>query len=266
MSWFLLLVGVVLLAEHLLGSLFTKTPKGVAQKIVADTKAVYSQQHEFAEVAASSFPDLDQSYYERMKEEFESFGFRYLVDTEDRTANRQYPRMRTFLRCFLGDGGAISGAAYHLKVRGGHLRFLQLIGVLPRQPYYIDLETELSDGTFVVTSNTFGGDLSSPVPGIGSNRYPQDVSLGVMLKSHRSQLASQAAAGSAPRVMRSVTDLWAMQHRLQLLKNAHKAGLGYVDHEQIAGALARAGATGQEEALARELRQLREENLRSAAG
>jgi hypothetical protein len=57
-----------------------------------------------------------------------------------------------------------------------------------------------------------------------------------------------------------------MQHRLQLLKNAHKASLGYVDHEQIAGALARSRVIGQEEALAHELRQLREENLRSAAG
>jgi hypothetical protein len=265
MIWFLLLVGVIFLAEYLLGSLFTKTPKRAAQEIVADTKALYSQQHEFAEVAASSFPDVDQSYYERMKGEFESLGFRYLVDMEDRTANRQYPRMRTFLRCFLGDGGAISGAVYHLKLRG-HFRFLQLVGILPRQPYFIDLETELSDGTFVATSNTLGGDLSSPVPGISYKRCPQHVSLGVMLESHRSQLASQAAAGSAPRVMRSVPDLWAMQHRLQLLKNAHKAGLGYVDHEQIAGALARAGASGQEEALARELRQLREENLRSAAG
>ena len=237
MFWWLIISIVLFFGPKIWDSYFT--PRKAAQEIVADTMAVYSVRHDFAEVsaAAAEFKDLDHGFYARAKAEFEQAGFRYLVDMEDRTLTRQYPKMRTFVRLFLGDGGTISGAAFHGKVRGFWMRLLKFAGMLPARPLYFDLETEFADGTFLVTTNSFGAGFSS-FAGIEQQAFSQTTSLDAMTQAHRAAVEQRCSEGTMPLRMYSVGEVWAMQHRLQDLKNAAKEALGYVDHEQIARVMA----------------------------
>ena len=271
MLWFALICVVVFFAPKIWEWYFT--PQYAAEEIVADTKALYSQRHDFVEVSASSrrFRDLDHRFYARAKSQFEALGFGYLVDMEDQTVSRQYPKMRTFVRLFLGEDGAVCGAAFHMKVRGW-MRLLKLFGLLPKQAFYFDLETEFSDGTFLVTTNSFGADLSSEVAGIERQPFTQTAELDQMVNAHVRALETRCGEGVLPVRIHSVGEAWEMQHRLQDLKNAAKAGLGYVDHEQIARVMARTPGSespveaARDEEFAAALVRLRQDNLSGRTG
>ena len=267
MFWFGLACVLLFLASKIWESYFT--PEKAAREIVADTKAIYTARHKFAEVSASApcFRDLDHGFYARAQAEFDAEGFRYLGDIEDRTVSRQFPKMRTFVRLFLGDGGSISGNAYHGKVRGFWMRLLKLVGLLPAKPFYIDLETEFSDRSFVATSNTLGADLSAEVPGILRQTFAQSTPLAEMVQAHRLVIDRRSAEGIMPLRIYSVGEAWEMQHRLQEVKNAAKAELGYVDHQQIGRVMAQTpgddsfAQAAKDEAFAAELVRLRQQNF-----
>jgi hypothetical protein len=252
--WFVLLVVVPLVLQHVF------TPKRAARKIVADTKAIYSAPHEIVEIRAASFRDLNHRFYDNTRAELEAFGFRYLADIEDLTLSRQFPSMRTFIRALIGDEGTISAGVYQLKFRGFY-RLLQLVGLLARKPFFVDLETEFSDGTFVATSNTAGTDLSSPVEEIHRYRLAQAAPVAQLLAVHREQVATRLQKGLIPTRLRSLAEARAMQERIQLAKNRHKQSIGFVDAEMTAKIAATTGDAEKNQEVARELKLLRDENL-----
>jgi hypothetical protein len=236
------------------------TPKRAARKIVETSKAIYSRPHEFAEVRAADFRDLDLAFYNRAQAELEAFGFRHVADIEDLTATRQFPGMRTFIRALAGDSGSTSAGIYQLKFRGFY-RLLQLVGVLPKKPFFIDLETEFSDGTFLATSNTRGTDLSSDVPGIQRQIFPAETPIAQLVAAHREQSGPQCQEGRIATKVGCLAEIRALQNRLQEAKNRHKKNLGYVDAEQTARIAAKFGNAEDNHALALELRALRAQNL-----
>lgn len=252
--WFVLLVVVPFILQRIF------TPKRTAQKIVADTKALYSAPHEIVEVRAASFRDLDHRFYDTKRAELEAFGFQYVADIEDLTLSRKYPSMRTFIRALTGDQGTISAGIYQLKFRGFY-RLLQLVGLLARKPFFVDLETEFSDGTFVATSNTTGTDLSSPVPEIHRYRLEQAVPIAQLLVVHREQVEVRRQKGLIPTRLRSLAEVRAMQDRIQHAKNRHKQSIGFVDAEMTAKIAATVGDEEKNYELARELKVLRDKNL-----
>jgi hypothetical protein len=256
--WFVLLVVVPFVLERFIA------PKRVARKIVADSKALYSAPHEIVEVSAATFRDLDHRFYDNTRAELESLGFQYFADIEDLTLSRQYPSMRTFIRVLTGDEGTISAGIYQLKFRRFY-RLLQLVGMLARKPFFVDLETEFSDGTFVATSNTTGTDLSSPVPEIHRYRLPQAVPVAQLLVVHRAQIEVRRQNGLIPTQLRSLAEVRAMQDRIQHAKNRHKQSIGFVDAEMTAKIAATVGDKEKNYELARELKVLRDKNLAASA-
>ena len=234
--------------------------KGLARKIVKDSKALYSNRHEFAEVRAADFRDHNHKFYNRAQAELEAFGFRYLADIEDLTLTRQYPAMRTFIRSMTGDQGSTCAGIYQLKFRGFY-RLLQLLGVLAKKPFYVDLESEFSDGIFLATSNTGGTDLSGDVPGILRQKAPAETSIPQLLAAHREQVSRLCQEGRTTIKVNSVTEVRALQHRLQDAKNRHKQSIGHVDAEQVARIAAKHGDPEANHQLALELKTLRAQNL-----
>ena len=89
-----------------------------AGSLLTKQRAIYSGKMEFAKVAPRDFPWLDQSFYDEVSKKMANAGFRRVGDFEYLTLSRQWPSMRTFLRRFVGDAGAIMAAGYHIKVRG----------------------------------------------------------------------------------------------------------------------------------------------------
>lgn len=236
------------------------TPKRAARRIVANSKALYAAPHEFAEIRAADFRDLDHQFYNRAQSELEACGFRHLADIENLTGSRQMPAMRTFIRALSGDHRSTSAGIYQIKFRGFY-RLLQLAGVLAQKPFFIDLESEFSDGTFLATSNTSGHDLSSAVPVVQRQSLPQGTPIAQLVAAHREQFARQCQEGRTATKFGSLAELLAMQHRLQEAKNRHKRSLGYVDGEQTARIAARHLNAEDNHELALELKALRAQNL-----
>jgi hypothetical protein len=209
-------------------------PKDAADDIVRMQKALYAEQHEYRAVRPSEFRDVDIAFYDQTQKTFEREQFRFLGDIEDVTATREFPKMRTFLRLMAGDSGTIQLACYHLKMRG-FLRLLQLVGALPSNIKTLDLETEMSDGSFIVTANTQGVDTTGAVPRVARYLHPRETAPLELLALHREQVqqASIREGGLAPVRVNTLDDLIASQHRLQAIKNAHKASMGYMDAKEL---------------------------------
>lgn len=260
MSWFWFCIFVFAASE-----IYRRiAAKRAAREIVADSKAIYAGRHEFAEIRAADFRDLDHQFYNRAQAELEAFGFRYMADIEDLTLSRQMPRLRTFVRVLVGENRSTTAAIYHLKFRGFY-RLLQLVGALPQKPFFVDLESEFSDGTFLSISNTRGNDLSSDVPGILRQAFAAETPIGQLLAAHREAFQRQIHAGQTATQVGTLAEVHALQHRLQEAKNRHKKSIGYVDAEQVARAAARFDNAEGDQQLARELGVLRDQNLAATA-
>ena len=209
-------------------------PKDAADDIVRMQKALYAQQHDYRAVRPSDFPDVDVSFYDATRKTFEREQFRFLGDIEDVTATREFPKMRTFLRLMVGDSGTIQLACYHLKMRG-FLRLLQIVGALPKNVKTVDLETEMSDGSFIVTANAEGVDTTGAVPRVDRHLHPRETPPLELLALHREQIrqACIREPGLMPVRVSTLEELIASQHRLQAIKNAHKASTGYMDAKEL---------------------------------
>ena len=210
-------------------------PKDAADDIIRMQKALYSEPHEFRIVQPSEFRDVDHDFYDRIQKYFQQEQqFRHVADIEDVTATKEFPKMRTFLRVMLGDSGATQLACYHLKMRG-YFRLLQIIGVLPKNVKTIDLETEMSDGSFIVTANAEGVDTTGAVPRVARFLHPRDTPPADLLKMHREQVQQACIREPSLQPVRvnTLEDVIASQHRLQAIKNAHKASMGYMDAKEL---------------------------------
>ena len=214
-------------------------PAEAADDIVRMQKALYAEPHEFRTVSPSEIRGLDVGFYDRTQAFFQSQQFTLLGDIEDITATREFPKMRTFIRVMSGDGGVTQLAVYHLKMRGLY-RLLQTFKVMPKNLKMIDLETEMSDGSFIVTANSQGSDTTGAVPRVARFQHPLETPAFDLLTLHRDQVeqAMRRDPTLQPVHVNTLEELIASQHRLQAIKNEHKASIGYMDAKefrQIAG-------------------------------
>jgi hypothetical protein len=209
-------------------------PADAAADILKTQKALYSGLHEFRAANPREFKGADLDFYAKSQKVLERNGFRFLGDVEDVTATAEFPQMRSFLRVFSGDGGAVMAAVYHVNMKGMY-RMLQRVGVLPKHLKMVDLETELSDGTFIVTCNSKGADTTGAVPRIARFQYSIESTPEELLKLHREQLQQAMIREPllTPVPARTLEEVLAAQNRLQEIKNAHKKGIGYMDAKEL---------------------------------
>jgi hypothetical protein len=111
---------------------------------------------------------------------------------------------------------------------------------MPKNLKMIDLETELSDGSFIVTANSRGSDTTGAVPRVARFQHPLETPAFDLLTLHRDQVeqAMRRDPTLQPVRVNTLDELIASQHRLQAIKNEHKASMGYMDAKefrQIAG-------------------------------
>ena len=209
-------------------------PARAAEDILNQQKALYSGLHEFRAADPRDFPGADLGFYERTQKTLERNGFRFLGDVEDVTATREFPQMRSFLRVMSGDEGALMAAIYHVRLRG-LFRLMQFFGALPKQLKMVDLETELSDGTFIVTCNSRGADTTGAVPKIARFQYSIETTPEELLGLHREQIqqAQIREPGLVPVPARTLNEVLGAQNRVQEIKNAHKQKIGYMDQREL---------------------------------
>jgi mRNA-degrading endonuclease toxin of MazEF toxin-antitoxin module len=161
--------------------------------------------YEYRWVDAADFPNLDREFYDETQAALESLGFRWLGDRENLTLTKAFPKLRTFVRAMVSADGTISSYHYHIQA------------ITPkgtRNIQTIELGSELSDGTFLTTSNSLQSAPGTTYPGIDSKRHAAATSPDELLCDHRERLLTARSGLTVTRTASREDDLqfqWRMQ-------------------------------------------------------
>jgi hypothetical protein len=231
-----------------------------ATKLVDLQEAIFDRPHEYRKVDPTDFDRLDRGYYDDNRAWLEAQGFVHLADVENLTLSRAMPNLRTFLRVMAGDGGAVTAAVYQVRLdppaevksvgadddeeEAGEEpvedALVKAAGELPDDeppaPKRIDaleFETELEDGTFLVTNGLKDSDRTADAAGIDKLRLPAGTPREKVLAEHRRRVAQARAGGAVARVLNTFDEVMASQVRLQDLKVAHQRRVGYFNESEL---------------------------------
>jgi hypothetical protein len=206
---------------------FQKRRKQAAYKMLAQAGVIYGPDpHEYRDAIIDEFPQLDRDFYDGMRGWFECRGFRYLGDCENLTLSRVFPTMRTLIRRMVGADGTICVALHDLRT---------IRKEIVRHRKTIDLETELSDGTFVVTNNSGLSGMFSAVPSIADLLLPLDTEPELLLRTHTDRIAEilNVRPGIAETRVGMMEEAFRFQHRLHALKATLRRAFGYPTREDF---------------------------------
>jgi hypothetical protein len=229
---FFLMMGLWLVVAVALGM---RRPRGFGGAALrARLDAVYGEPHELARVTPAAFPEADLDFYDRVRQELEGKGYRWLADVEDLTMSRIYPQNRTFLRLFIDAGGMIRASAYHLHPRGVVVSLLQLVQLFPRHLRVVELVSEVQ-GTFVVTSNTHGVDRLEPPPEARVERLPLQTPILDIVKQHETRIREllRAHPERAPTSFETYEELLASMARAHVAMARHRQKVGGLSRDEL---------------------------------
>jgi hypothetical protein len=222
---------ILLILQLYLKRTFGKLAKELSQageKIVADTKAMYGQIHEYRPAEESDFDGVDREFYERTMQQLSDREFRHVGDIVDTTLfslGHASPPIRVFVA---PDGQTVVGA-YHVNLPNPpeHLQGVKM--------YTYDVSSEFSDGSFLVTSNTQGLDVMTPPPQLRKQQRPLETPLEELLTLHADEKSRLCAAeGNATcTVVSTMEEVLAGERRQQVIKNNFRANIGYTDPEEV---------------------------------
>lgn len=196
-----------------------------AQRILSHLAAVYQPTHEYVPADPKAFRHLDVRWYDRTAEVLEARGFRRFADLEDKTiTNAPNTVLRpTFLRAMVSRDGTVTGALYDPRLRG--LVFRVLLWLLRKLPGKVtDFETELSDGTFIATSNAMAASTIGLPPSIHAAWLPMQTQPLTVYATHTARVQAYLSAhpGVSPVIIESTEAMLQSQDRQNALKAAFR--------------------------------------------
>jgi hypothetical protein len=139
----------------------------------------------------------------------------------------------------IGPGGEISVSLHSLRTKRNGF---------PPHLKTIELETELSDGTFVVTSNTLEAAPLPPVPLVDSLKFPRDTDSELLLQAHSDRIAKRLGApiGISATTVSTVEEAYKFQQRLHAIVATNWRERGYLTREDFAKIKGRSLSVDQE--------------------
>lgn len=207
-----------------------------AHDILATLEATYQPTHDYVAADPKAFRHLDLAWYDRTARLLASRGYRTLADVEDRTiTNTPGGVLRPVLiRTMLSRDGTVMAALYHPRLKSLLVRLL--LWVLGKTPGRVtDMESECTDGSFVVTSNAATA-AAMDLPALISAEYlPAKTSAFDVEHRHITRLAAHLAArpGVSARVVESHEALVASQNRMNALKAAYRNEIGGITRDEL---------------------------------
>lgn len=234
-QWIFAIASLLVVVGLFLALVVLSSRKRKAARDILDMqKSVYSTRHEYQLTTPAAFADLDLPYYDHMHAWLASQGFRFLGDLENLTLSRAMPWGRTMIRRMVSSDGVISAAIYDVRPTG-MLRVLQSIGMIPRDFRTLDLASELSDGTFIVTSNTLGADTTTPPPGIVTYRYPRPTPPQELFEYHVQGIryVMSQRPGAQSLTCATLAESLESSHRAQDLRIAQHQAIGFMNTEEL---------------------------------
>jgi hypothetical protein len=203
----------------------SSTLSSVGEALVGNNKAMYDKIHEYRAANDEDFATLDRDAYERVTAELSSLGFRHLGDVVDQTIE-EISDVTTVIRVLGSTDGTTVASLFHFTMPGGDRK-----GSL-----MIDLQSEFTDGMFLVTSNLKGLDQTTAATGIDRRQHPLETPMADLVRSHESEkqksLAAKAGAATCV-VIHTLADALDSEKRRQAVKNAFRKQIGYVDPEEV---------------------------------
>jgi len=197
-----------------------------AKKIRDEMRSLFVADHEYAirERVDPPVRGLDAALYREFSAWSEGKGLRWRGDVEDLTATRVHPKLRSAMRVATLDDGSISAAAYHIRVRGVTRLMLRLLGQ-PTDHRVVEMETELSDGRFLSTTNASAAALLDPPPQLLRELVP-GLPWDAMLERHKERVAAALAATSGLSVVPAATiqEVLAAQGRQNVVQAKWREG------------------------------------------
>jgi hypothetical protein len=196
-----------------------------AREMVQRNKAIFAERHEYRDATDADFAGLDRDWYESTTRELQSSGHRRLGDVVNQTIERA--GLLTVIRRMTSADGTTMLGLFH---------FAHAPGTPGARDFRtVDVETEFTDGTFLLTSNTAQSDLTTTPPALHRSRHPTDTPVADLLRSHESEKATLLAskAGVSCVIISSAEEMMESQHRQQVIKAAFRKGIGYLDPEEV---------------------------------
>ncbi len=156
----------------------------------------------YRKVSADDYAHLSLDHYDRGERWLVSRSFARVADYQIPGLEEEGVHRRTFLRSLVGEEGGIVGSlAWYAAGEGDTKVALGLMA----------FETELSDGEFLITSNTDAeelklGDLWASAPGVRVIRRPPSTTPSQLLLEHQTSLRERLAKGEKGLEPLSLTD------------------------------------------------------------
>jgi hypothetical protein len=216
------LVGLIVIAVMSRSS--GPDPREIAREILAQQKSLYNAPHHFVPTSADEF-DLDREFYDRTRQAFEAQGFHFLEDVENVTLSQALPAFRTFVRTMIGESNSVMARIYQMRPSGSAGRDIRTT----------ELTTELSDFTFVCTTNAQLFLDATETRGILTNRCAADVSPAELLRRHRESVASVLAKNPGVTVATTPTlqDVLKSDRHAHAVRSVNRKRNGYVTEEDL---------------------------------
>jgi hypothetical protein len=189
--------------------------------LLDDLSYMCSDTHEYQIINPKNFSHLDQNFYEQTAHILETKGFVMLGDIEDVTMNEgSFNLERTFIRCLVNSEGTVFANLHEVKLKS-------LFSFDKRHEKVIDFISELSTGTFLITTNAEISKHISQPSTIIFEYLPQETTEAELLGIHQQRVTEyceQAQAQSV--VIHSLEKLLESFQRFNALTSVHRTSLG----------------------------------------
>ncbi len=210
--------------------------ENAAHQLLAVIEASYRPTHHYVAVKASSFRHLDIAYYEKATRLLTARGFRVLADVEDTTitATPGGVLMPVMIRSLLSKDGTVMAALYHPRIKPLLLRCL--FWVMRKSPgKVVDMESEFSDGSFVVTTNAASAAAIALPALIAAEYLPRTARVHDVHQRHAERVAAhrQQRSGVTARSIRTHDELIASQNRMNAIKAAFRGEISAITQEEV---------------------------------
>jgi hypothetical protein len=202
-------------------------------------KALSKEKHEYGPASPRDFPHLDLAFYDRGEHELGQLGFRSLGDWENLTVSGASAGAlaftRTFIRLTVSRDGLVAAALYHARPRLV-LRFM--LSVLRKQSFFknCEFETEYSDGSFLVTTNSNAASTLRIPPAMIADNRPHSTAIATLSGLHRQRMNAYGSLVPSirPTTYHNADDVLASQHRQQALRAAYWKQIRVISREELA--------------------------------
>jgi len=154
----------------------------------------------------------------------ETHGYRFLADREDLTLRRN-TGLRIPLRVMVSGDGVTAAGIYHLRQRW------RCLGA--KDAKLLDLESNFSNGEWVITSNAQAAGALDPPPGVDAIHLSTDTCFETLIESHGKRVASflNRHPGVEPVRLETLEDVHRIQAELLKAKAEHRRQTGLTKQE-----------------------------------